>query len=133
LKRGSKNNSHNFYKERVEHAEGKTVENVKMLRMLEKKEKEIFERLKNTYGQQDIELKKMDKVMQDSKEGFYNRKPASPEHNKMRTTAASSNFQMSPKKSETIEFKDAKKEPVRENPKKSKVVDSDDDKSKEAI
>ena len=60
--------SKNFYKERVDHTKDKIMANSKLLKKLEKKEKEIFERLKNTYSQQEREIQKMESVMKDSKQ-----------------------------------------------------------------
>ena len=97
--------------------------------MLEKKEQEIFERLKNTYDQQDQEMKKMQQVMVESQAWKYSRKPASPAHNKMRKTMASTDFQVSPKNvSEKSDKPDAvsekseeKAETPKEQPKKQPV------------
>jgi uncharacterized protein (DUF305 family) len=63
--------------------------NQKTLKKLEKKEREIIERLKNTYDVQNKEIKRMETVMNESKQGFYQRKPASPEHHQQ--TQAKSN------------------------------------------
>ena len=105
-----KTKSKKFYKERVDHTKDKIMANSKLLKKLEKKEREIFERLKNTYSQQEREIQKMESVMKDSKQCLYKRKPASPEHNRMRMTAASSNFQMSPKKKESVDFNEVNHE-----------------------
>ena len=74
--------SQKFYKDRVEQKKNHIQENLEYLKILEKKEQEVFQRLKNTYGEQDKELKKMENVLNMSKQGFYKRTPASPIHNK---------------------------------------------------
>lgn len=57
LEEEKKEYSKKFYIERVENKDKNVQENYKMLKMLEKKEAEVFQRLKNTYTQQDEELK----------------------------------------------------------------------------
>mmetsp|Transcript_1455 Transcript_1455/g.1277 ORF Transcript_1455/g.1277 Transcript_1455/m.1277 type:complete len:111 (+) Transcript_1455:77-409(+) len=50
-------------------------------------------------NQKEQEVKRMESVMNESKNGFYERNPASPEHNKMKRTGASTSFQYSPTRS----------------------------------
>ena len=44
----------------------------------------MIDKLKNTYDMQNKELQKMENVMNESKQGFYQRVPASPTHYQQR-------------------------------------------------
>ena len=74
-----------MYKERIVEKEKHVHKNLKTLKKLEKREKEIIDRLKNTYDLQEKEIKKMESVMNESKQGFYMRVPASPAHHQQRS------------------------------------------------
>ena len=53
-----------------------------MLKNLEKKEQEVLDRLKNTYGEHDKELQRLETVISMSKQSYYERAPASPVHSR---------------------------------------------------
>ncbi len=54
--------------------------------MLEQKEREILERLKNTMDEQNIQLERMEQVMNESKQGFYERVASSTSPKKMNSS-----------------------------------------------
>lgn len=64
--------------------------------MLEQKERETLERLKNTMNEQNIQLEKMERVMTESKQGFYQRTAESISPKK---TNSSTDFQRASTKS----------------------------------
>jgi hypothetical protein len=60
------------------------------MKMLEQKERETLERLKNTMNEQNIQLERMEQVMTESKQGFYERVSSSVSPKK---TSSSNGFQ----------------------------------------
>jgi hypothetical protein len=66
------------------------------MKMLEQKERETLERLKNTMNEQNIQLQKMEQVMTESKQGFYQRVASSVSPKK---TDSSTDFQRASTKS----------------------------------
>ena len=81
IEQDKKEKSKMHYQNRVDLKDKHIQDNLKLLKILEIKEQEVFQRLKNTYWEQDKELRKMENVMNMSKQGFYKRIPASPVHN----------------------------------------------------
>ena len=80
LEESKKEYSKKQYKEKVEIKDKHVQENMKLLKSLEKKEQEVLERLKNTYGEHDKELQRLETAINMSKQVYYERAPASPTH-----------------------------------------------------
>jgi hypothetical protein len=79
-------------------------ENLKKLKMLEKMELEVLERLKNTINQQDREIRRMEEVMNESKQGFYKREPLSPCKSPQKTKASTQNSSPTRQESNNVSF-----------------------------
>lgn len=106
------------------------------MKELEKKEREILERLQNTMEEQDRHLQKMEQVMNESKHGFYERKPASPvHHNRQSQSNSNTDFQIKSTQSEKDKpgFRKAVEERKEQKEQKEQKLEKEDkeDKAKE--
>lgn len=80
-------------------AEKHAENNIKLMKELEKREKQLIDQLQNTYAVQNKELEKMEQVMNQSKQGFYKRVAASVYHNNLskNTTGSGNSPDQSPR------------------------------------